>query len=137
MKDKKHHTKEEILEYPTKYMYCTVGDLKKHIEKHNIPDDAPVVVQRVEDVYYDKHGWKTYLKKGEHYWNTVHFNENMAEEILRRERGEEPHYSMEDPSKFINSDPDFLEQMMEQYSPVWCAVYYKDDENILFLDLHY
>ena len=133
----KHYTKEEILEGPTKYMYCTVGDLKKHIEKYKIPDDSPVVVQRIEDVYYDKHNWGSYLKKGEHYWNVINTNKNMQEEISRRARGEEPQYSMKDPSECINSDPDFLESMMEQYHPIWCAVYYKDDENILFLDLHY
>lgn len=130
-------TKEEILEYPTKYHYCTVGDLKKHIEKYNIPDTAPVLVQRIEDVYYEKHGWSSYLKEGEMFHNTVNMNENMKEEIARRERGEKPKYSMDDPSKYIVEDEDFLSEMKDQYSPVWCAVFYKDDENILFLDLHY
>ena len=38
----------------------TVGKLKKYLEDY--PDDALVVCQRVEDVYYEKHGWTT-LKK--------------------------------------------------------------------------
>lgn len=35
--------------------YLRVGDLKKQLEEY--PDDALVVAQRVEDVYYEKHGW--------------------------------------------------------------------------------
>ncbi len=40
--------------------YLRVGDLKKQLDEY--PDDALVVAQRVEDVYYEKHGWET-LKK--------------------------------------------------------------------------
>ena len=41
--------------------YLTVGQLKKRLEDY--PDDALVVAQRIEDVYYDVHnGWET-LKK--------------------------------------------------------------------------
>lgn len=43
--------------------YLTVGELKKYLTDY--PDDALVVAQRVEDVYYEKHGWKT-LKKPDH-----------------------------------------------------------------------
>lgn len=38
----------------------TVGKLKEYLMAY--PDDALVVCQRIEDVYYEKHGWKT-LKK--------------------------------------------------------------------------
>ena len=41
--------------------YLTVGQLKKRLEDY--PDDALVVAQRVEDMYYDVlNGWET-LKK--------------------------------------------------------------------------
>ncbi len=43
--------------------YLTVGDLKKQLADY--PDDALVVSQRVEDVYYEHHGWET-LKKPDH-----------------------------------------------------------------------
>lgn len=48
-------TKEEIRE--NYGYYLTVGQLRKAIE--NLPDDANVVVERVEDVYYEKYGWAT------------------------------------------------------------------------------
>lgn len=48
-------------EYKEKHPhYLTVGQLKESLKDY--PDDALVVSQRIEDVYYEKHGWKT-LKK--------------------------------------------------------------------------
>ena len=47
-------------------MYMSVGDLKKAIE--GLTDDAPVLYQRIEDVYFDKHGWEgssTYMPDGD------------------------------------------------------------------------
>ena len=45
-------------EAKNKYVhYLRVGDLKKQLEEY--PDDALVVAQRVEDVYYEKHSWET------------------------------------------------------------------------------
>jgi len=35
--------------------YLTVGELKKIIK--NIPDDARVLYERIEDVYFQEHGW--------------------------------------------------------------------------------
>ena len=48
-------------EYKEKHKYSlTVGELREYLMAY--PDDALVVCQRVEDVYYEKHGWET-LKK--------------------------------------------------------------------------
>jgi len=128
-------TEEEVTEKYTHYL--TVGGLKKSIERYNIPDEAKVVVQRVEDSYYKKGSWGVMLKEGEHYNNAISFNKEMKEEIARRERGEEPEYDkIEDPSKYICEDEDKLKELKDQYTPAWCVVGYKDT-NFLFLDLHY
>ncbi len=51
-------------EYKAKHKhYLTVGELKKYLADY--PDDALVVVQRVEDVYYEERGWET-LKQPDH-----------------------------------------------------------------------
>lgn len=42
--------------------HLNVGDLKKFIEQNNLPDDAKVLVQRVEDFYYEQNNWGVYLK---------------------------------------------------------------------------
>lgn len=39
------------------YMEMSVAGLKKSLER--VPDSTPVLMQRVEDVYFDKHGWKS------------------------------------------------------------------------------
>ena len=40
-------------------MKLTVGQLKRWIKEHKIPDDANVYYQRIEDVYFERHGWNT------------------------------------------------------------------------------
>jgi hypothetical protein len=53
-------TPQEFKERYTKHHYLTVGKLKEYLADY--PDDALVVTQRVEDMYYEKYGWQT-LKK--------------------------------------------------------------------------
>ena len=85
--------------------FLTVGDLKAFLNKHNLPDNAKVVVQRVEDVYYEKHNWGVYLKESEH--------------TLKDEQG------------------NVVKESLEQYHPAWCCVKYRDEDDLLFIDLHY
>ena len=40
--------------------HLTVGKLKEFLYKSELPNDAPVMIQRVEDFYFDKSGWKVY-----------------------------------------------------------------------------
>lgn len=125
--------KEELLSY-LNHGYMTVGTLKKFIEKHDVPDDALVVVQRVEDFYYEDHGWKVYLKEAEHSNWMKSYNDAL-------DKGE-----FDDKEKY----PDFKDEMRKkfteeqiieasaQYHPAWCPVLYEDDgKEVLFLDLHY
>lgn len=46
--------------------YLTAGALRKAIS--NAPDDTPVYYQRIEDFYFDGHGWETkiFSHDGEH-----------------------------------------------------------------------
>jgi hypothetical protein len=114
--------------------YLTVGRLKKFLENNpDLPDDALVLTQRVEDKYYEENGWGVVLKEG--FWYHA-FNENnirMADEILRRENGEEPEYDIEDPSKAIT---ELNDENKEQYHPAFSCLRYNDDNN-LYIDLHY
>lgn len=40
----------------------TIKEIKDWIKKYNPPDDAIVLVERVHDVYFDKHNWETVKK---------------------------------------------------------------------------
>lgn len=45
----------------------TVGELLKFIREHNLPQDGKVLVERVEDVYFEKRNWKTVDVEGYQY----------------------------------------------------------------------
>lgn len=85
-------TKEDLVKY--KYnQHLTVGDLKRWLASTNLPNDSLVMVQRVEDVYFEKHGWK----------------------VLPKE----------------------CENGPTQYVPAWCCVKYNDEEDLMFIEMHY
>jgi hypothetical protein len=146
--------KEDLYRY-TNNGFLTVGQLKKFIEENNLPDDAPVVVQRIEDSYYEgrdisgmsgcpdtedgiyppgsrSEGWGVYLKEGDSYYSAKTINIRMEEEIARRKNGESG--MIEDPEKYIQ---ELNDELKDQYHPIWSPVLYMDDKDILFLDLHY
>lgn len=98
-------TKDELLKRYEDYL--TVGDIKKFIEKYNLPDHSKVLVQRVEDVYYENHHWGVYLKDGD---NTITIKDDDGNDIKYNQ---------------------------EQYHPAWCCTRYNDDADILFIDMYY
>ena len=54
MKDKnniKKLTKEDIKKYKN---HLTVGELKEFVKKNGIPDNAKIMIQRVEDFYFER-----------------------------------------------------------------------------------
>ena len=85
--------------------HLTVGDLKEFLYKHNFPNDAKVVIERVEDVYYEKHHWGVYLKEGDH--------------------------------TFKDENGVIVKESLIQYHPAWCCVKYEEDDDVLFINLHY
>lgn len=50
----------------------TVGELKTFIEENNIPDNAKILVERVEDVYFEKRGWSVIKKENDGYISEYH-----------------------------------------------------------------
>ena len=49
------------------YKYALhVGTLLKWIKEHKTPDDALILYQRIEDVYFDKYCWKVIAKPDHH-----------------------------------------------------------------------
>lgn len=90
----------------------TAGDIVNFIAKHGIPHTAPVVIQRIEDKYF----------------------EGIDISGLSSAKGILPPGSKSTPwrpyLKMQNGLP-------TQYIPAFSCVYYKDDEDILFIDIHY
>lgn len=113
-------------------LYLTVGKLLEFIEKHDLPKDAKVVFQRIEDRYFEKHGWGVVLKEGFHYHSQVKRNKDIDNGEFD-DPEEYPLLKGKRPEKFPE---DKLDELKEQYIPIWCPVKYEDDDN-LYLDAHY
>lgn len=113
----------------------TVGELRKILANQEISDDSIVLVERIHDIYFEKHGWSVYLKRGEHWHNANKFNDEMNAELERIATGKERKYSMENPKKSIVPKEE-MDLLAEQFHPVEGA--YKDTkEGILFIYSHY
>ena len=98
--------------------YLTVGQLKKELE--NYPDDALVVSQRVEDMYYegvDVSGITGILEDGS--------------------VGTLPPGSKASGWDVITKPDNLYSGKDNEYTPVWSIYRYGDDFHCLFLDLHY
>ena len=75
-------------ELSNQHHFLSVGDLKKFLRDNpDLTDDAPVVVERIEDIYFKNNGWGVYLKEGDSYYWKSKLNEDMKEEIERRKSG--------------------------------------------------
>jgi len=131
-----------------------VKDLKKFIEENNIPDDALVMIERIEDKYYEgidisgmnsvngvlpegtkSNGWAVYLKEGEAYYDSLLHNKRIKEGYYFNKE-EFPH--LEEGSDFFNElTEEQLDESKNQYHPAWSCVKYKDEDDLLFIDLHY
>lgn len=105
--------------------FLTAGNIKEFLERFNIPDSAKVVIERVPDSYYNKrgNGWDVYLKDNEH----THWFRERNKEI---ESGEEP-------KKYLYMSEEEIKLAQTQYHPAFCCAYYKNDPDILFINLHY
>jgi hypothetical protein len=92
-----------------------------------------VMTQRIEDVYFENHGWGVYLKHGLHSSNALKWNEDVENgKYLDKEK-----YPNMDESKLKKFSDEDIKNMMEQYHTVFSCVYRENDKEFLFLDSHY
>lgn len=125
-------SKEKLLSYVNSG-YLTVGRLKEFISEHELSDDSIIVVQRVEDFYYENNNWSVYLKEGEHAYYCKQWNKDI-ESGKYLDKKKFPKIKEENLKPFTEEQ---IKQSMEQYHPIWSCVRYRDDKDVLFLDLHY
>lgn len=111
--------------------HLTIKKLKEMIQ--DLPDDGLVLVQRIEDFYFENNNWGVILKEGESYHYSKKWNDDL-DSGKYDDRNKYPNAKTED---FKSYTPEELELTKDQYHPAWCVVKYKDDPNNLYLDLHY
>lgn len=127
-----------------KWTGLRVKDLKEFVEKYNVPDDALIMIERVEDFYYEKQnlgdgqkieGWVVYLKEGQSYYDALSHNKRIREGFYFNK---EDFPNIEEGSEALKELTDEeLERSKNQYHPAWSCVKYKDDDDLLFINLHY
>ncbi len=111
----------------------TVGELKEFLNKYQLPSDAIVIIERVEDVYYEKHNWDVYLKRGEPFYDAERWNNDIKEGRFL-DKHQYPKIKAENLTPYTKEE---MKGLMTQYHPAWCCVRYNDDTDVLFIDLHY
>lgn len=126
--------KEDLESYRTSYL--TVGKLRRILSDPEIEDDALVMIERVNDVYYEEHNWGVYLKDS-YLWDLItEKNNKLLDEIDKRKKGELPTFtSIEDPAKYIIDDEERA-NYQDQYHPAFSVCMYNDEKE-LFIKLHY
>ena len=117
------------------YEHMTVGGLKKFIEDHNLPDDALIFIQRVEDVYFEEHNWSTVKKEGCNYSLEKEFLEKAKPGGEYHDKERYPKMTDEHIQDILKCEK-YLDDVKEEYIMIWCPVKYKDDDNLYF-DAHY
>ena len=146
------YTKEELIN--DKSHGLTMGELAEFVYKNpQIPRDAKVLIERVEDVYFEgvgisgmnsvkgilpkgakADGWKVLPVEGENYCNAKDFNDAMLQEMEDRKNGEESQYpKIENPEEYI---VELTDKLKEQFFPAWC-ISKENDDSIVYIFNHY
>lgn len=127
MHAKKTHTPEEIKKGWEHY--CTVGQLKKILEEKNVPDDAKILIQRVEDVYFEEYNWGTVKKKGDTYYSEKRLIDKAKPGGEFHDKEQYPNINEEIIKNILDSEKD-LDELKDEYVPAWWPIKYDDDDNI-------
>lgn len=146
------------LEEISKGHILRVGDLKRIIEKYDMPDDAPVLIERVEDVYFDgrdvsgHHGvledgttgplpegtrrdkWPVLLMESD-------ISMHMREHNQKVDSGyylDKKNYKVPPPRHDQHNSEEEINEFKDQFSPAHCATVIPDKpKEALYIRLHY
>jgi len=109
----------------------TVGEFLKFVEENNIPMDAPILYQRIEDVYFENHGWRGKMMKSEAYHKAARHNADVDSGKYRNQE-EYPNMTPEAYEKFAIKVSDAeMENLKDEYVEVFTTVLY-DKEHVYF-----
>jgi len=134
-------TKEELISKPRHSL--TMGELCEFVYNNpQIPKDAPVMIERVEDTYFNKSefngqklaGWRVLLVEGYQYHSAKQYQLDILQEIEDRKNGKESQYpNMVNPEDHIFEVGD---DMKEQFYQPHCIVS-DNDNSIVYIYSHY
>lgn len=131
----------------------TMGDLAEFVYNNpQIPRDAKVLVERVEDKYFDgidisgmssgegvlpegskSEGWGVVLVEGDNYYYTREFNEKMKVEIELRKEGKGEYSEDLNPEEVI---VELTDDLKDQFFRAWC-ISKENDDSMVYIFNHY
>lgn len=109
------------------FFYLTVGKLKKILEDY--PEDGMILVERVEDLYFDTHNWGVVKKE-----NPIF---NQLKEIGKDDESGMIDNKEKYPTPITPLDDLELEGLKDQYCPAFSVAKYYDDKDNVYIKLHY
>lgn len=139
-------TKEELLNKTNHSL--TMKDLREFVENNkDLDDNAPVVVERVLDLYFEGSewngkkidGWSVLKVEGYQYHNSLEWNEKMRKEIELRKVGKGEYEERLNPEEAFFGEKE-LEEMKEQFYQPHCITTEARDEpseRIVYIYSHY
>lgn len=133
-----------------------IKDIKKFLEKNqDLDDEAIVMIERIGDRYFDgiditglmtidgiapqgtkTEGWPVYLIEGETYHSVKKFEEDMIKEVeIIKAGGERQYPRIENPEEKIGCNN--WDELKDQYQVGNCFWRYPDQNDLVFLAIHY
>lgn len=133
-------TKQETIDRLKGKHALSMKDLRKFVEMNpQIEDNTPVLIERVEDRYFEKNGWEVFKNEGFHYKQALKYNEDISKgkEVLLRGNSDEIE-ELEYESQFIEQaelwSDEILDSVKEQFYSGHCIV---DNDGLVLIYSHY
>lgn len=106
--------------------WVNIGELKEKIA--GLPNDGKILVQRVEDVYYEKNNWGVSLEKGDLWYDAISYNKVMLKSLTHPKD-----YPLLNEDNRIITGEVILKALKDQYT---LATTLGNDGKNLFINLH-
>lgn len=128
-------SREDVQTGIKRFHYFTVGQLREELSKHDIPDDTPIVAERVEDVYFEKHRWGVMPIEGEFSRQMRDWNNKLASGEVTPD--EYPGlYEVENHPLLTPHSEEAIKEASDQFIPTH-SIGYSEEHKLLLVHLHY
>lgn len=142
-------TKQETIDRLKGKHSLSMKDLRKFVTSNpQIQDDTPVMIERVEDMYFDgiefpswkkAEGWSVYKHEGFHYKNALKYNKDISnyKDVLLRGDSDEIEnlpYTAEWIEQVGTWSDEYLDSMKEQFYSGHCIA---DNDGLVLIYSHY
>jgi hypothetical protein len=109
-----------------KHDWLNIGELKEKIK--DLPNDGKILIQRVEDFYYEENNWGVYLEKDVMWLDAINANKIILKSLMKPD----DYPLLNDDNRIITGEA-MLKSLKDQYT---LATTLGNDGKNLFINLH-